>query len=282
MRSNAARGNVLRALGREMSSRARSARVKLGELSGAELAIGGIGGLGAIVAGGLLLSNLSGSSGARGTSGASGVGGVTGDLDTAKMRQMDTTDLLDYFSRTSEPERQKVADFCVCRVHDLRDLRVQKEYQDAAKQVLERLAEELRGVPNPSPCKQAQLEFLESAIKVNEPPKPLYGGFDTELVQVRAKRNVKMLAPERRLYQAYNWGQGSWPIATSIGFSELVGKVGIDGKHVYYGHIATWDVRNVERMDYAFSYRDLKLGIEHWEDLSFWDTRSVSNEIHVP
>ena len=119
MRSNAARGNVLRALGREMSSRARSARVKLGELSGAELAIGGIGGLGAIVAGGLLLSNLSGSSG------ASGVGGVGGDLDTAKMRQMDTTDLLDYFSRASEPEKQKVADFCVCRVHDLRDLRAQ-------------------------------------------------------------------------------------------------------------------------------------------------------------
>ena len=95
MSSKAARGNALRALGREMSSRARSARVKLGELSGAELAIGG---LGAIVAGGLLLSNLSGASG---VSRVSGVGGVGGDLDTAKMRQMDTTDLLDYFSRAS-------------------------------------------------------------------------------------------------------------------------------------------------------------------------------------
>ena len=34
----------------------------------------------------------------------------------------------------------------------------------------------LRGVPTPSPCKQAQLEFLESAIKVNESPEKLLGG----------------------------------------------------------------------------------------------------------
>ena len=171
-----------------------------------------------------------------------------------------------------------MADFCVCRVHDLRDLRVQNDYQDAAKQVLERLAEELRGVQNPSPCKQAQLEFLESAIKAKEPPEKLLGGYDLELVQVRKKRNVKT---ERRLYQVHNWGQGSWPISTSEGFSALVRQVDSDGKRSYYGHIATWDVRNVERMDCAFLHGH-KLGIEHWEDLSFWDTRSVSNEIHVP
>ena len=165
---------------------------------------------------------------------------------------------------------KKVADFCVCRVHDLRDLRVQKKYQDAAKQVLERLAENLRGVAKPSPCKQAQLDFLERAIKVNESPEPLPGGYNRQLMDVRAKRNVNT---KPGLYQGLDWGQGSWPIPDQ--FRALVWRVGDDGKNRNHGHIATWDVRNVEIMEFAFRHGQHNLGIEHIEDLSFWDTRSV-------
>ena len=50
-----------------------------------------------------------------------------------------------------------------------------------------------------------------------------------------------------------------------------MGGVETSAHHNVYGHIATWDVREVTNMEKAFEgkyYRDL--------DLSFWDTRGVS------
>ena len=180
-----------------------------------------------------------------------------------QMRAMDTTDLLRMFSSAERERKTALAEFCVCRVHDVRDLLLHHEHKTAAKEVLEFHANRLEATERSerSECQKAQLWFLKKAL--------------TDSDTVARQENV----------YGHNWGPGTMPIPRHRKLSDIVGDVEDDGNHATHGPIATWDVRGVEDMASAFSSatreRNTHLRLAYFEDLSFWDTRSASDMSHM-
>lgn len=188
-------------------------------------------------------------------------------LDEPKMRRTDTTDLLGAYVRAHSATKDQIAEFCVCRVHDLRDLLLYDEHNEAARQILEFHFKKISAVENKTKCQDAQVHFLNYAL--TQSPAELG-------VILRAKS----LGGGR---YGRNWGVGRMVVPSKKSFRTLMENVENNGNHAEYGPVSTWDVRYVKSMSGAFSsgmldttLNDL-LVVEYFEDLSFWDTRRVSD-----
>jgi surface protein len=180
-----------------------------------------------------------------------------GGLDTPKMRAMCTTELLRAYESVSE--RHKIAEFCVCRVHDLRDLLLRHEHRATAKAILEFHAEKLRAIRQMNESEKAQLSFLTNALQKT----------DAELTVI-AKNGDELYG--------HNWGHGNAIIPRNREFGKIFWAVGDDGYHGDYGPVATWDVRLVVNMlNGTVANNRGNFSVDHLSDLSFWDTRRVTN-----
>lgn len=187
-------------------------------------------------------------------------------LDEPKMRRTDTTDLLGAYVRANAATKDQIAEFCVCRVHDLRDLLIHDEHNEAARQILEFHLKKIRAVANKNKCQDAQVHFLNYAL-------------------TRSPADLGILRAESLGSGIYgrNWGVGRSVVPKRKSFRTLMEDVENNGNHVEYGPVSTWDVRYVESMSGAFSSGMLDtplndhLVVEYFEDLSFWDTRRVKD-----
>ena len=194
--------------------------------------------------------------------GAEGSLGIRYDLQT--MRDMDTRALLSAVSSAESDAKSALAEFCVCRVHDLRDLLLDEEHKTAAKEVLVFHAMKLRAIEESSrsECQKAQLSFLENAVSHTKVP-------------VTKKGHV----------YGHDWGPGTQVIQSHKKLAAIVADVENNGYHGNHGPIATWDVREVKNMAHAFSSAtragNEHLAFEYFEDLSFWDTRSAKDMSHM-
>ncbi len=99
--------------------RARLERAWSGLSRAEQLALGGTLAAALLAGGGLLLR--------------SGLKAIARPLGIAEMRSMVTKDLLGWYSNSTEMD--KIAQFCICRVHDVRDLLLDDDVEARAKQV---------------------------------------------------------------------------------------------------------------------------------------------------
>jgi surface protein len=172
----------------------------------------------------------------------------TPGLDTPTMRAMDTADLLNAYASSASEKKERIAEFCVCRVHDLRDLLVDREHRATARHILAHHAE--RRAAN-----KGQKWFLGLALNK----------MDAELDDI---------ANGSKKRYGHDWGSAAKAIPANRAFRRIVKDVDANWFHADYGPVETWDVRWVENMQDGF------LGFAHGRgvmDLSFWDTRRVTN-----
>jgi hypothetical protein len=161
-------------------------------------------------------------------------------LDVPKMRGMDTIGLLGaYLNPKSEIEKNQIEEFCVSRVHDLRDLLLHDDHKEAARRILEFHLANLSNNPQRK-CQHAQVHFLKDAVNRSHE-------------QLQAILRTK---PEGGVY-GRDWGVGRKVVpqhrSTKRNFRTVVEDVEDNGYHSSYGTISTWDVRYVESMGAAFS-----------------------------
>ena len=258
--------NVLRAVvagtreaGDKRQIRARLQRAWDGLSRAEKIALGGT--LAAAIAGGGLMLRA----GLKGPSAAQEPAPVI-----AELRSKLTEDLLTMFAEGSPAQQDAIARFCVCRVHDVRDLLLDDGFK--ARKLLTRLKALLSSEREDSPSRGAQLAFIERALsKVTV--------VDVEIHNKAAQHARSMVESGHSFEDEYEkevrrlqWDKEK--IQDERGQSrtlqEAIETVDERGCHPQYGHIATWDVREITGMWNAFEYKsygDL--------DLSFWDTRKV-------
>ena len=169
-------GDILRAISgrsRAATSDARAGlRARLAEkwrgLSRAEqIALGGTL-VAALAGGGFWLNSLRPES----TSGSgffSAGSAADDDAKTAVWRGMETKNLLARYKHSSADDQKRIARFCACRIHDVRDLLLDAAYVDAATAVMQfhvARVNTLRVSEGPAlaVCRVAQLKFLCSAL----------------------------------------------------------------------------------------------------------------------
>ncbi len=280
--------DILRAVvaaGRESRESAGKMRARLERawsgLSRAEqLALGGTL-IAAITGGGLLVR--------------SGLNAMARDLSIAEMRPMTTMKLLRSFERGNESQKDAIAKFCFCRVHDLRELLfdTNERFETLAAQILSRVGTILDDPANrpagSEPSVTAQREFIEAALAMrlekgvgSTYPKYLahaqiaLGGMSEETISTHGTQE------ERQRYEAllekHIKGQilDRKKIQKNGLLTEIITKLAVDGYHKLYGHIATWDVREVTDMSRVFKGQSF-MGTLGVLDLSFWDTSNVKN-----
>jgi len=231
-------GDILRAVRPSgVHERVARARRTWGELSLAEqiaiAGIGGLGGLGALTAARLLL-------------------GPRGD---------ETPELLDRYAKAGAKEKDVIAGLCTSRVHELRDLLLDPKRAKVAGEILRSVQERLESIKTRTSSQIAMIEFIDGALTHNS-----FGTDHSEWVEVRILDD-EHAAKETRIL----WGYQRVPDKS---FKNDVHSFLDSGKwESFYGHIATWDVRDVRDMAEAFS----TLSVIEPLDLSFWDTRGVTS-----
>jgi surface protein len=256
-------GNILRAFRPSgVHERVARARRTWGELSLAEqIAIGGLGGLGALTAARLLL-------------------GPRGD---------ETRELVDRYAKAKEHEKGVIAGLCTSRVHDLRDLLLDTKRANVARMIFSAVEKRLDSSVTHQDSRNSQLAFIRDALS------PLNVKFDpgfgvqsmlcdnVHMEHSRMMRGLPCYPPDYRdAYATVRVGDFAdipsdrtverWKlqqIPKDASLREIVGSVA-GSNHDQYGHIAVWDVRMVESMARAFEYS--KVGLF---DMAFWDTRRV-------
>ena len=166
-------GDILRAISgrsRAATSDARAGlRARLAEkwrgLSRAEqIALGGTL-VAALAGGGFWLNSLR----PEGTSISGLISASSAADETPGFRTKTTEELLTAYKNSSVDRKVKIADFCACRIHDVRDLLLDAAYVDAATAVMQfhvARIETLRVSEGPAfaVCRVAQLKFLCSAL----------------------------------------------------------------------------------------------------------------------
>ena len=119
-------------------------------------------------------------------------------LSIAEMRPMTTKDLLRLFGSSSERQKDDIARFCVCRVHDVRD-ELLGELGPHARNLLMRLVELLKRAnpkwsfdPNRKDGLHAQIPFIERAVSdAGHDIFALYELYDDQKIWGEAKENAK-------------------------------------------------------------------------------------------
>ena len=209
------------------------------ELSRAEkVAIGGLGlgGLGAVVGAGMML-------------------GSTGD---------DTHELVDRYARAGDDEKIKIEKTCVSRVHDLRDMLLDPKREKTAKKILRTVQDRLQEQSPKNSSQEAMLRFIQEALDYNG------NSFGMDSLE-----EIEISEFEQHVRKAQAEAARRWKfkrISSDVALSKIVGTHPENWEeHEVYGHVATWDVRDVIDMREAFS----NLSVAEPLDLRFWDTRNV-------
>lgn len=188
----------------------------------------------------------------------------------AELRAKLTKELLKMFAEGSPAQQDAIARFCVCRVHDVRDLLLDDGFKASAREVLTRLKALLLSEREDSPSREAQLAFIERALA-----EVLVVGAEMHNAAEQTARS--MVESGRGFDDAYEkeirrlqWDNEKIRDGRGETVHSAIKAADARGYHPQHGHIATWDVREATDMWNAFehrSYGDL--------DLSFWDTRNV-------
>jgi hypothetical protein len=164
---------------------------------------------------------------------------------------METWELLrEYKNKKATEDPKLIVDVVVSRVHDLRD-ELYGAYGDVARKLIEQIRSRVEAKGD-SGAKTAQLKFLNEALQQTE----------------EAWKAWKKTAKKRAI--------------TGI-LSDVCFGYGFFGHaETKYGHVATWDVRRVTDMSYAFratrhytNEADWASAASRLADLTFWDTRRV-------
>ena len=162
-----------------------------------------------------------------------------------EMEAMDTTMLIRAFGSAREAEKANIATFCMSRVHELRQLLFDPTsfpaYQSGVRDLLKRILVVV-SAKDDSDSRKAQIEFLERALKESAD--------DASIQKAHARAQGERIIP------------GEEPAGSLVG-----------GVHAMYGHVSTWDVREVRHMDRWFANPTGGEGAD--ADFSFWDTRKV-------
>jgi hypothetical protein len=224
----------------------------------------------------------------------------------------------------------KIAKFCICRVHDVRDLLLDDDVEARSKQVLSRILKLLEGRKGKADTHSlgSQIVFLESALTdadLDPDRKSHRSRMNPEVFEAALKKTpdddkTKLAefqkpsdSDKKREYQnavgrfkkvclTLKWGKEKIGGAL-FDVTNKLDKYGYHTKHKQYGHISTWDVRDVTDMPYAFAPEKHQgalngqelLASSFWAtkpedaanvgeapaneplDLSFWDTRNVNS-----
>jgi surface protein len=219
-------------------------------------------------------------------------------LSRAEMRAMTTMKLVRSFERGNESQKDAIAKFCFCRVHDLRDLLLDPDegLETLAKQVLSSIAELLSFQANQpagsEPSVAAQRKFIQSALG---PP----GVPDAPTQKAAKEAAERVMKTSEDFVYSTNRSEESKKIFQALCEKEIqrllwrkqtiqdretllsaITSLAANGYHKDYGHIACWDVREVKSMEHAFDVREVK-SMEQAKlgflDLSFWDTSNVND-----
>jgi hypothetical protein len=235
----------------------------------------------------------------------------------AELRAMETDDLLRLYKNGDNTEKEAIARFCVCRVHDVREHLLEDEFEADAMALLshmiklKRLELQSQGTKSTKSLHE-QVSFLEKACKSLK--------FDQEYIirmlnmsldtlrssgmEGRAKENAERWGrakkavenkgislaifetkptggPEdsgykkaafalHREYMRLRWDQQKIQGPLADVTKRLDGRGYVDA----YGHVATWDVRDVTDMKAAFA-PELHRHLGEKETIGdFWGTRS--------
>ena len=161
-----------------------------------------------------------------------------------EMEAMDTLDLIRAFGSARESEKANIAEFCVSRVHELRFLLL-SDSKSGVRGLLERILVVVN-TKTDSASRKAQIAFLDQALSDS-------GNEDRAVAAAHIQRIQKECIP------------------ANVDVFEVRLREGDDCRHDTYGHVSTWDVRDVKGMDSWFT------GLAHQgvdvADFSFWDTR---------
>ena len=300
--------DILRAIAGRMrasDARADTLRARLAEkwrgLSGAEqIALGGT--LAAAIAGGFWLTSVA-------TKSIVG----SGSTDNApEFRTKTTEELLALHNKSDGQKREKIASFCACRIHDVRDLLLDAKYVESATMVMKFHIARLEKIPSRSFCESAQLSFLDAARLSEFPFAPVHGsgvetpydpenGFGSHSAMPEAwawesastRRGLDVgtesdfesdeWEPEAT-EEPRDWDDGLKAAKRAVWARERISEMpaalaallyhGLTPYHEMYGYVSTWDVRRVTSMEAAFANAGSSL-CDHIKDLSFWDTREV-------
>ena len=160
----------------------------------------------------------------------------------------------------AEPALTKdgIARFCVSRVHELREL-VEKRSSALALAVLQHILAQKKEdakVEGPSRALSAQIVFLSALSDIKT----------TESVSYGATSSM----PSSPSILAFGRDRVTGTLEKAVEETR-------DGVHPKYGHIATWDVRDVTDMSNAFGRQTQPLSASDLADLTFWDTRQVTD-----
>jgi surface protein len=280
--------DILRAFaGRTHSdgARAETLRARLAEkwrgLSAAEqFALGGTLAV-AIAGGGFWLNSLRNESKASSATAGSDGGAIADGVPS--FRTQETEDLLELHKKSEGQKKENIAEFCACRIHDVRDRLLDEKYVKSATEVLQFHIDRLYKVER-HVCEGNQLRFLENALR-DEVPLNFSGGVRSVHMAppVYADEVNRILIPEGPGWgpkvPPCDWDAGlkggkraEWALEKITTLPDL--HVNCALYHDEYGHISTWDVRGVKSMNRAFADADPKI-CDHIADMSFWDTREV-------
>ena len=295
--------NVLRAVvagtrdaGDKRQIRARLQRAWDGLSTAEKIALGGTLAA-AMMGGGLLLR--------------AGLRAMARPLSIAEMRAMTTKRLLRSCERGNESQKDAIARFCFCRVHDVCDILFgsDEELEILAVEILTRVGELLSSQANPAGSDNSAgakkgfildtlalrglgkegypqilavgKEFVEGSMMeksaINSPEGPKRRRRATRLSLLRpsgdlmASTNVATLAIKATRLSS---ARIETPDDLTDAITTLDSNENLGGYHPTYGHIACWDVREVTSMTQAFKSKTFgnTLG---FLDLSFWDTSNV-------
>ena len=169
------------------------------------------------------------------------------------------------------PTKDGIARFCVSRVHELRELVEQSSSALAlaalALAVLQHILEqkeEEAAVADRSRALSAQIEFLSALSAIEPTGSAAYGATSS------MPSSPSILAPV-----------GTEPRGRVTGTLKKAVEETRKGVHPKYGHIATWDVRDVTDMNKAFGRESTCPSASDLADLTFWDTRQVTDMGHA-
>ena len=206
------------------------------ELTRAEkIAIGGLGGLGAVVGVEMMRRSMRG-----------------GD---------ETHKLVDRYQHAWDGEKREIEKTCMSRVHDLREMMLDAGREKPAREILITVKAGLEAQKAMTSSQIAMLGFIQEALDFNGNSFGMDSAWE-EVPLTNGEALTKNATTQR-------WESQKIPGETNL--RDVVGTFPEWEYHWTYGHIATWDVRNVKDLSGAFS----NLSVAEPLDLRFWDTRNV-------
>ena len=231
----------------------------------------------------------------------SGLNAMTRPLSIAEMRPMTTENLLRSFESGNDRQKAAIAQFCVCRVHDLLEslFGSDKRLEIIAYEILSHVYNALKD--STAAGTGARRSFIRNAFSMLSNKQAFLVVFpkhanglrieglgkldDAQVVtkntEVSISKTVVTKQPSHEQPRHEPYESELLETMKIPNKSELVEAIkrlqtnkNLNGYHSKYGHIACWDVRKVTDMSYAFEYQAFGKTLG-FLDLSFWDTRKV-------